>query len=186
MAEPLQAGDIFLTRGKGLISRAIRYFSRGIGEPRTKVNHVGIVVEGGPIATAVVVEALSKVFQHRLMDQYGGTSHEVAIYRPLNIPPAEIAEIVGKAKSYGGRKYGYAQVAMHLLDWMLLGAYVFRRLGSDNYPICSWVVANAYSATGYDFGVEAGAATPDDIWDYVTTHTDRYTCVRELSVLPKA
>ncbi len=185
MSETLQPGDIFLTRGKGFISKAIRFFSRGIGEPRTKVNHVGIVVGGGPIATAVVVEALSKVFEHPLMQQYGGTSHEVAIYRPQNIPPEDLAKIGAKAKSYVGREYGYAQIAMHFLDWMLLGAYVFRRLGSDRYPICSWVVAHAYAAAKYHFGVEPGAATPDDIWDYVTTHPNNYTCIRELSVLPK-
>ncbi len=71
MAELLPA-DVFLTRGSSWLSRAIRFFTRGAGEARTKVNHVGLVVEGGPIEDAVVVEALSKVKQHKLVDQYGG------------------------------------------------------------------------------------------------------------------
>ena len=67
----LEPADIFLTRGTGIISRLIRVFSRSIGESRTEVNHVGVVVEGGPIDSAVVIEALSKVKRHKLVDQYG-------------------------------------------------------------------------------------------------------------------
>ena len=43
----LKPGDIFLTRGPGLLSRLIRFFSRSIGESRTKVNHAGLVVKEG-------------------------------------------------------------------------------------------------------------------------------------------
>jgi len=50
----LKPGDIFFTRGPGLFSRAIRFFTRSIGEKRSKVNHVGVVVEEGGIQTAVV------------------------------------------------------------------------------------------------------------------------------------
>jgi hypothetical protein len=33
----LEPGDIFLSRGSGFLSKAIRYFTRSIGEKRTKV-----------------------------------------------------------------------------------------------------------------------------------------------------
>jgi len=62
----LEPGDVFLTRGQAFISRAIRFFTRDAGEKRTKVNHVGVVVEAGEITTAIVVEALSRVKRHRL------------------------------------------------------------------------------------------------------------------------
>jgi len=62
----LEPGDIFLTRGCDLISRAIRFFTKSIGEKRTKVNHVGLVVQRGNIKTAIVVEAQSKVVRHKL------------------------------------------------------------------------------------------------------------------------
>ncbi len=43
--------DIFLTKGTSFISGAIRWFTRRIGESRTEVNHVGIIVEpGGTVA----------------------------------------------------------------------------------------------------------------------------------------
>jgi len=68
----LESGDIFLTRGCGFISKAIRFFTRSIGEKRTKVNHVGLVVQRGEVKTVIVVEALCKgVMRHTLWSQYG-------------------------------------------------------------------------------------------------------------------
>ena len=71
MGITLEPGDIFLTRGCSFISKAIRYITRSIGEKRTKVNHVGLVVQRGDIKTAIGVEALSKVIRHTLWSQYG-------------------------------------------------------------------------------------------------------------------
>jgi hypothetical protein len=178
----LEPGDIFLTRGRGLVSRAIRFFTRRIGESRTKVNHVGLVVEGGPLARAVVVEALREVERHRLAEAYGGAKDEVAIFRPLGLSPAEIARVVAAAESYVGRRYGYGKIVLHALDWALQGAYVFRRLGRmDDYPICSWLVAHAYAEAGVHFGVAPGAATPDDVWDHVTGHPGAFARVSALA-----
>jgi len=187
MSEILQPADIFLTRGHGLISRLIRVFTRHIGESRTKVNHVGIVVEGGPTEKAVVVEALSRVVCRRLIVGYGDGRTEVAVYRPLNLTPDEIKTVVAAAEHYVGKEYDYFMIVLHLLDWFLQGAYVFRRLGKgmDNYPICSWVVAHAYLKVGKKFGVDPGAASPDDIWDFVTTHPEKYQQVRPLVPLVK-
>jgi len=181
MNEQLLPGDIFLTRGTSLISRLIRFFTRSWGESRTSVNHVGIVVEGGSIDRAVVVEALRTVTRRRLADGYAGTGTSVAVFRPINLTPQETNVIVQAAELYVGRKYGYAMIVAHALDWMLNGVYLFRRLiGSDEYPICSWVVAHAYAKAGKTFGVEPGAASPDDICDFVTENPDKYTQVRAL------
>jgi hypothetical protein len=180
----LEAGDIVMTRGEGFLGRAIRFFTRRVGESRTKVNHVGLVVQGGPLKEAVMVEALRTVVRHRLIDEYGGTRDQVAIARPTQLSRAELRRIVAAAEGYVGRKYGYGKIVLHALDWALQGAYVFRRLGRmDDYPICSWLVAHAYGAAGVHFGVDPGAATPDDIWDHVTTHPGEFARVRALSRL---
>jgi hypothetical protein len=177
----LEPGDIFLTRGRGLVSRAIRFFTRRIGESRTKVNHVGLVVEGGRFASAVIVEARREVERHRLVEAYGGADDEVALYRPLGLSAEQRARVVAAAESYVGRRYGYGKIVLHALDWALQGAYVFRRLGRmDDYPICSWLVAHAYAEAGVSFGVAAGAATPDDIWDHVTRHPGAFVRVSAL------
>lgn len=55
----IEPADIFLTRGSSLLSGAIRFFTRTIGEKRTKVNHVGLVISEGSLQDCVVIEALS-------------------------------------------------------------------------------------------------------------------------------
>ena len=183
--EPLlQPGDIVMTRGEGFLGRAIRFFTRHVGESRSKVNHVGIVVQGGTIEQAVMVEALRRVVRHKLIDEYGGKRDSVAIARPTRLAPADLQRVVAEANRYVGRTYGYLKIVLHALDWALQGAFVFRRLGQmDAYPICSWLVAQAYSLAGVYFGVAPGAATPDDIWDHVTTHPGEFARVRPLSRL---
>lgn len=181
----LRPGDLFLTRGKSLVSRAIRFFTRTMGERRTLVNHVGIVVEGGSLRDAVVVEALTTVKRHRLWDRYGPPGEDsVAVYRATNLTPEEIDVIVSEANSQVGKRYGYFKILAHLADWLLLGAYVFRRIArSENYPICSWLVAHAFSRAGKHFGVQPRAANPDDIWDFVLSHPRIYELIHPLKPL---
>jgi hypothetical protein len=181
----LQPGDVFLTRGRNLVSRAIRFFSRGVGERRTVVNHVGLFVEGGTLRTAYVVEALSKVRCHPLWRGYGPPSNTlVAVYRPDNLNEEEIGKIVEYARKQVGRRYAFGTLLAHLADWALLGSYFFRRLTKDGkYPICSWLVAHAFKQAGKDFGVPEWAAQPDDIWDFVRKETDKYSEVYPLGLL---
>lgn len=187
MAVTLEPADIFLTRGTGIISRLVRFFTRRIGESRTKVSHVGLVVEGGPMDSAIVVEVLTKVKRHKLFDRYASTKYEVAVYRLLDVEQEDLDKIVVAAEDYVGRTFGYLKIPLHLLDWALLGAYVFRRLGRmGRYPICSWLVAHSYKKANLNFGVKPGAANPDDIWDFVRTQTGKYKEVRKLSRIPAA
>lgn len=181
--ETLEPCDIFLVRGTGLVPWLIRFFSRGIGESRTVVNHTGLVVAGGGLKAAEIVEAIRFVRKRRLWAAHAGDDL-VAVYRPLNLTADERATIVSAAESYVGRDYGYLMIVAHLLDWFFFHAYLFRRLiRADNYPICSWVVASAYAKAGKNFGCPPGAAEPDDIWDFVTSNPDKYVLVRPLVTL---
>ena len=188
MSVELRQGDVFLTRGSGFFGWAIRLFTCAIGESRTKVNHVGLVVENRELESAVVVEALIRVKRHKLWSQYGPPGGDsVAIYRALNLSPDQITAIVSEAESHVGQHYGYCKIVAHFLDWLLLGAYVFRRIARNgNYPICSWLVAHSFSKAGKNFGVETGAATPDDIWDFIQDNPDIYAEIYPLSPLGKA
>ena len=179
----LAAGDLFFTRDAGFVSALIRFFTRSIGEARTKVSHVGLVVEGGPIEDAVVVEALSRVRRHRLWARYGRRRRTaVAVYRTKNLSAEQIRKIVEKAETYVGREYGWPTIVAQFLDWLLQGTYFFRWfIGGDKYPICSWVVAHAYKEAGIHFNVQARAASPDDIWDFaVEERPDLYDEIRPL------
>jgi hypothetical protein len=182
----LKAGDVFLTRGTGWVSRLVRVFTQTIGEKRTRVNHVGLIVEDGDLRTAVGVEAIRFVTERTLWSGYGPPcTDSVAVYRATNLTPAEVEVIAARAKSMVGRKYGFVAVAAHLLDWFLLGMYWFRRLvPNGRYPICSWVVADAFAKVGKNFGVPPGAAQPDDIWDFVNSRRhDHYVQVFPLGRL---
>lgn len=181
----LEPGDIFLTRGTGFLSKLIRFFTRTIGEERTKVNHVGVVVDGGDLENCLVAEALLKVREHRLWNQYGPPKRDrVAVYRPINLTPDQIRLVVAEAREQVGKEYGILKLVGHLLDWLLLGAYVFRRITRNgDYPICSWLVAHAFAKVGKDFGVHPGAANPDDIWDFVVEHPEVYEGIHPLQCI---
>ena len=178
----LKPGDVFLTRGHSLLSRAIRFFTRSIGEKRTKINHVGIIVEEGNLQSCLGVEALSRVRKHRLWYKYGPPNKDsVSIFRPINVNEDEIGVIVNEALEQVGKKYGYLKIITHLLDWFLLGVYFFRRFTcKEKYPICSWLVAHSFSKAGKNFGVSTGAAQPDDIWDFITNNPDKYQEIHPL------
>lgn len=183
----LEPCDVFLTKGTSFISGAIRFFTRSFGEKRTEANHVGIIVEQGSVHSAIAVEALTTVKRHPLARYAKKRKTGVAIFRPTDLTDEEKTKILTKANGYVGRTYGWTKIITHLMDWGLKGAYVFRRLThDDNYPICSWVVAYAYRAAEKDFGVPAGAANPDDIWDFVTENTDKYEQVRPLIPVSKS
>jgi len=172
----LKAGDVFLTRGNSILSRLIRFFSRGIGESRTAVNHAGLIAEPGDLHTAVAIEAIRFVTRRTLWSGYGPPRTDcVAIFRANNLTEDDIRKIVARAQSMVGRKYGMIAIVAHLLDWCLLGAYFFRRLVPGmRYPICSWLVADAFAQAGKNFGVSPGEAEPDDIWDFVKSHEPAY------------
>ncbi|MFC1628952.1 hypothetical protein ACFL3H_07560 [Gemmatimonadota bacterium] len=182
-----QPCDVFLTRSHSLLGHAIRLATRGFGESRSMVNHVGVVVAGGSTEEAVGVEALSTVKRHSIWKQYGpGSSSDVAVYRPLNLTDVEKTLVVTAAEGYVGRTYGYLKIAAHLKDWLLLGIYFFRRMTRmDDYPICSWLVAHAFAEAGKTFGLPPGKASPDDIWDFVTSNPDKYRPVKPLGPLDR-
>lgn len=180
----LQPGDIFLTKGDSFVSRAIRFFSRSGGESRTQANHTGLVTAGGSENSAVIVEALTKVKRRRMSSYSRSENTQVAIYRAKNISPEQIETIVARAEGYVGDTYGYLKIAAHFGDWCLGGRYFFRRIVSmDKYPICSWVVAQSYADAGFNFGVPAGMADPDDIMDFCVANPDKYEVIHPMGLI---
>lgn len=176
-----EPGDIFLVSGKGWFSKAIRYFTRRPGEERSEITHVGLLTMPGSVHGATAIEALRVVRRAPFSAHLGET---LTVFRPKNLTEGDVSAIVNRAEKYVGRQYGYLKILAHALDGLLGGAYVFRRFtNADAYPICSWLVAHAYLAAGKDFGVQAGAATPDDIADFVVRNPDKYEQVLPLQTL---
>lgn len=173
-----EKGDIICVTSHTLFGKSIRFFSKSPKEFSSIVNHVGLIVsDSNTLGDAIVIESLNKVKRHTMRESYSKRNCDIYIFRAIDITPEEIDKIIEKANSYVGDKYGYLKIVTHTLDWFIGGAYVFRRLtNSDNYPICSWLVAHSYAVVGKTFGVDAGAATPDDIFDFCV-RTNKYTSV---------
>lgn len=179
----LLPGDVFVTDADSLLGWAIRKFSRTKGEAPSRVNHTGLIVGGGEERTAVAVEALSRVEQHPLWEQYGQQSTGVRIWRPLFLTPMQRELVAQHAVRYVGYRYGYTKIAAHAIDRELFGgAYKVRRwFGIDAWPICSYLVAMAYKlGANYDFGVDVKAAQPDDIDDWCGAHPEQWQMLTPL------
>jgi len=146
----------------------IRWATQAKGEPPTWVSHVALAVD-----SVNVVEAIGRgVVERRLWDAYPRS--RVRVYRPTRLTDAERVRIAKRAESHLGESYGVGRLALHGLD-ALVGARFFRNFGSvRGRPICSWLVAEAYGLDGYTFGVDASAADPDDVADFVAAHSDKY------------
>jgi hypothetical protein len=173
--------DIFFTRGYGFFSKMIRWDESVWDYNKAKINHVGLIVESGQLLIANGVEALRTVQKHPIYDYYQPKKDMMAIFRPLGLTDEEKEFILTKGLSYVGAKYGYSKILGHSLDFFTGGHYIFRRLfNSDNYPICSWLVAHAYKAANLNFGCDPGMATPDNIWDFCIDNTLKYQQILQL------
>jgi hypothetical protein len=172
----IQPCDILFARSHGWLGRSILRFTRSPREAPSIATHTGIFTMGGDLLSAMLVEAQVHCNRHPLGEAYPeGCDTEICIFRPINLAQFQIQLIVDKAASYVGDNYGYGKLLLCLGDWCLGGANVFRRLGRiDSVPICSFLVARSFKAAALDFGIADYAATPDDIWDFVTTHKDKY------------
>lgn len=168
----LRACDVVLTCSDSIVGGVIRWFTRAKGEAPTQVNHVGLMVD-----TAHIVEALAYVLCRPINTVYAGK--RIAVFRPLNLTDEEKHVIVLTAESFIGRKYGWRKIAAHAAVRFMGNNVVTRWIaGGDDAPDCDWLVQHAYAAADKGFGIEPPAqADPDDIWDFVTSHPDKYECV---------
>jgi len=183
----LKLGDILFERNSSIISKYIRIFTQDKQEKKSEVSHVGLISHSGYIdgyPKAKIIEALTTVKEHEVLESYSQSDAHIAVYRPLNLTHEETSIIITTARTYIGRTYGYFKVLLHLLAYITKRKKFFSSLMLlDKYPICSYLVAKVYAAAGKSFDVPAGFATPDDIWDFVTTHSDKYERIRTLSLL---
>ena len=180
----LLPGDIVLTRSNGTIGKLIRVFTKSGNESETMVNHVGMVDTTSYLCDATMVEAVDKVRVRKILEYYGSnTGIEYAIYRPTFLDHYRRKIVIDKLNSYVNKNYGYLKIVTHFLDYCIGGKYFFRKLAkSDDYPICSWVVAYAYDSIGFKFGVDPQEASPDDIWDFVVSHPEYFKEIKKLGL----
>jgi hypothetical protein len=158
----LQPGDMVHVNRPGFVSTMIRWFSRRAGNREAWASHTEIVSTD----TLQSIGAYHRTIQHPILELLpaGG----VIIMRKPGLSVDQRDAVALKAEDYLGRKYGYGKIVLHAMDYLIGGAFFFRRIdSSDNYPICSWVAAYSYyKALGVTVcGVDPALAKPDDLLD---------------------
>lgn len=171
--------DVFVTRGRSLFARGIRWATRDKGERPTQVNHVGAIVEAGDWMDVQCIEALQRVELHSFARKYAGTDHWAAVYRPTNITTEQQGKVLAYLHNHVGNKYGYGKIGLHLLR-RLTGSDFWLRHQTDRWPICSYLVAKAWKRAGLDFGCDERLATPDDIHDFMLANPEKYQFVLQI------
>jgi hypothetical protein len=162
----------------------IRWGTRGKLEPKTLVNHSGLIVnKADRLEDVRVVEALLKVKRHLLVDQYRGTKHKVEIWRAKNIDLNTRVRIARRACEFVGRGYPWHRLVFQLVDEKMFGGrMVARRLAIfKRWRICTPLVVEAFWDEGLRFGLEdPDQANPDNLRDFLESEPDKYVLIREL------
>ena len=168
----MQPGDIIATRSPTWLSRTIRKAqTRSDNGQPALVSHVGLF-----ISPDIVIQALSRVVTTPFPKSF--QKDEYIVLSPLNLSNANRRIVVERALTYSSNSYGWLKILGQGLDvvfhtrWFM--SHVFTL---DKFPICSYVVAEAYKSIGLDFGVPTTTTTPDDILDFAMENSDKYLIV---------
>lgn len=159
------SGDVFFSRSDTALGKLIRWAQRAPGEEKSWANHTGLFVETGGFEQAAVVEALGRV---RLGPLEGPI--EVEVWRHSGLDADTRHRITTYAERQVGNKYGWWKLLFHLGDRLLFKGEkkVSSLLRLEKRPICSFLVAMAYSKAGIHFnGFRPEAADPDEMHDFV-------------------
>ena len=168
----MQPADIIATRSNTWLSRIIRKGETRAdnGEPAL-VSHVGLF-----IAPDIVIQALSRVVTTAYPK--GFEDDEYVVLSPTEISNANRRLIVEAALSYSSNSYGWLKILGQGLDVVFRTRWFMKHVFTlDKFPICSYVVAQAYKSIGLDFGVPTTTTTPDDILDFAIENSDKYVVV---------
>ena len=161
----MKSGDIILVTGTAWISKQIMA-KTALPTDEITVSHAGLF-----ICDQYVLEALPKgVVTSKYPDSFPETHY---IFSPKNITTVQQADICKKALTYSADPYGWGKLGTQYLDW-LTSSKVWSSYGLDKYPICSYIVAQAYKSVGLDFGVPTKGTTPMDILRFCLNNIDKY------------
>lgn len=183
MAVKVEIGDILGYSGGGFLGKTIKWFEKGYHETPSVLSHCGLFVNDGSIKNVNVIEAIfpTGVLYRRFWTHYADDLHKCYLIKPMNLTTQERLALSKIAFQYVGHPYGTLKIIPHAIDGLLAKILhkrditLFRNLCKvDTFPICSYLVAKAYSTFDLDFGIKGSMATPDDIWDFAINNPDKY------------
>lgn len=165
-----EVGDLVMVRGRSWISKLISFATRGrigpfLKEGKTWATHVEVVVEPGNVFDAKVISADRTGINVRTLKP----KERIIVYRYNRMDRAVRDNIVGRSRGIEGAKYPVLRLVAHLLDAALLDVYLFRRIFRKRRSfVCSELAVWLFTPYAV-FPFQEYYATPDDIWDFVTT-----------------
>ncbi len=183
----LWPGDVVHVQGSSWLSRVIRRATRDKDELPSWPSHTALVVgapQGGD-GTPLIIEAVAHVKIHPVTDFASPwiitrppDKALVPVDTPLDGRHSRAAlvrqRIAQHALIRAGRHYGWWKLPMIAGDiYLFAGRNVLRRFFFLNsYPICSWLVAEAFQAVAnYRFLMkDCRRVDPDDVADDVTAN----------------
>lgn len=165
----LQAGDILAIRGTG-------FFAEGIlAATGNTVSHVGMVLAARP--GPLVIEALWRVKTRPLSLSIQG-AEKAYILSDGSLTPDARDTIVINACTFSADGYGWWDIGLQAADALFHTTFFTDHLSWDlkGHPICSYLVAKAYSSLGLTFGSKKPQSiTPADIFNFASQHPGIYT-----------
>lgn len=166
----IKPGDIVHIQGNSFFERFTQEITRSFGEKKTWATHTAIATidHNRPF----VVEALESGVTYHPLSKNSHRDRGIYITSPTLLNDKDRYTITQEALKYIGIDYGFHNLIPHVIDALISKIpgtgqpFLFRRLANmEEYPICSWVVAQAYrDFTSFD--VKPKEAQPDDILDY--------------------
>jgi hypothetical protein len=147
----MRPGDIVFVKGKGLVSRIIRFFDKG------KYTHVAIAVSSNK-----VIES-QRFVKTRIVEM----EYEDYDIVQLDLTPSERTAIVVASHRLLGTRYDYLQIGWHLLK-KLFGLKDNYEGNNPNTLICSELVSRSLYMAGiieeFDMLYEL---TPNQLYDFL-------------------
>lgn len=158
-------GDILAVQGQSWMSRQIL---RTTGGP---CSHVGLFCSDGK--NPLIIEALSRVVIHPLDEALADTK-KAWVLHALNLDMRQRLNIVQHARAMHNKRYGYLRFFLQFADCLTRSHFFSTYCTIPGQPICSVVVAHAYSQEGLYFGHTFQSVSPAEIFTYAKNNPDKY------------
>lgn len=169
MMPTFQPGDILAVRGKG-------FFARGIlAATGNTVSHVGMVTGTEPFV--IIIEALLRV-KTRPIEESIADAERAYLLQDISLSADQREAIVRRALKFSAADYGWGDIVLQLANAVFRTTWFTNHLTFgllDQFPICSYLVAESYMEAGLTFGKEnEESITPADIFNFAQENPSIY------------
>lgn len=162
---PLKTGDIYFLRGKGFISKAIKFFTGG------PISHVGIVYDTYTVFETDGAWGKARFFS---INKYIGSNIE--FFRQVMIDDVDRKKISDLCKKYEGTPYSYWDCFTNAVFSVFnsrIRHTMTSLLGTKKFAKCDEMTQMIiFKGTGYMPFENYESSNPSEMYDYVSKSID--------------